>query len=156
MKLMNIRQILKNGLLLNAVLIAALNAGQLAALGSGQTAVGLGQTAVGHSMIVDQVSGQPGSDNTLEFDSLPDDSLNQNRIWQTQRPKLAIEYQSNKVYAQNSSRQFRSEGEVVREVKRNYQAKVLKIRLNEKRGVYLVRVLLPSGKVKSITVNARR
>ena len=51
---------------------------------------------------------------------------------------------------------FRSKGEVVEEVKNRYNARVLKISLNEARAVYNVRVLMPSGKIKNIKVNARR
>ncbi len=49
----------------------------------------------------------------------------------------------------------RSRSEVMNEVKQRYNAKVLKISLNEKAGVYYVRMLMPSGKVRSIQVNAR-
>ena len=55
-------------------------------------------------------------------------------------------------YAQNK---FRSRSEVMNEVKQNYNAKVLKISLNEQAGVYNVRILMPNGKVRSIKVNAR-
>ena len=50
----------------------------------------------------------------------------------------------------------RSQSDVISEVKRRYNAEVLRIKLNEKRMVYEVRVLMPNGKVKNITVSARR
>ena len=60
-------------------------------------------------------------------------------------------YKSKKYYAQ---KKYRSRSSVMEEVKRRYNAKVLKISLNEKAGVYNVRVLMPSGKVRSLQVNA--
>ncbi|MEM7361143.1 MAG: hypothetical protein AAF431_18795 [Pseudomonadota bacterium] len=59
-------------------------------------------------------------------------------------------------WVQNNRGNFRSKAEVVREVKRRYNAKVLKISLNEQRAVYNVRMLMPSGKVRNIQVSARR
>jgi len=56
-------------------------------------------------------------------------------------------------YAQNNK--VRSRSEVMNEVKQRYNAKVLKISLNEQAGVYNVRVLMPNGKVRSIQVSAR-
>lgn len=56
----------------------------------------------------------------------------------------------------NDSSNLRSKSEVVREVKRRYDATVLKISLNRAKSVYRVRILLPSGKVRNITVNAKR
>jgi len=56
-------------------------------------------------------------------------------------------------YAQNNN--VRSRSEVMQEVKQRYNAKVLKISLNEKAGVYKVRMLMPNGKVRSIQVSAR-
>ena len=50
----------------------------------------------------------------------------------------------------------RSRSDVMREVKQRYNAEVLRIKLNEKRMVYQVRVLMPNGKVKNITVSAQR
>jgi len=50
---------------------------------------------------------------------------------------------------------LRSRSDVVREIKNKYDAEVLKISLNEKRTMYRVRVLMPSGRVRVITVNAR-
>lgn len=49
-----------------------------------------------------------------------------------------------------------SKSEVVRQVKREYDAQVLKVTLNEQRGVYDVRVLMPNGKVRNLTVSAKR
>ena len=63
--------------------------------------------------------------------------------------------QSNR-WTQNKNGSIRSKGEVINEVKRRYNATVLKIKLNEQRAVYNVRILLPSGKVKSVQVSARR
>jgi len=59
-------------------------------------------------------------------------------------------------HSQNSNTAYRSKSSVVREVKARYKAKVVKISLNEQRGVYYVRVLMPSGKIKTVQVNARR
>ena len=59
-------------------------------------------------------------------------------------------------WAQNKNRNFRSKREVINEVKRRYDATVLKINLNDKRAVYNVRILMPNGKVKSIQVSAVR
>lgn len=55
-------------------------------------------------------------------------------------------------YAQS---EYRSRSAVISEVKQRFNAKVLKISLNEKEGVYNVRVLMPNGKVRSLQVNAR-
>ena len=60
-------------------------------------------------------------------------------------------YTPKRYYAQ---KKYRSRSSVMEEVKRRYNAKVLKISLNEKAGVYNVRVLMPSGKVRSLQVNA--
>ena len=59
-------------------------------------------------------------------------------------------------WVKNDNQNFRSKGEVMSEVKDRYKAKVLRISLNEKRGVYNVRILLPSGKVKNVQLSARR
>jgi len=61
-------------------------------------------------------------------------------------------YKNNSRYAQDN---VRSRSDVMQEVKQRYNAKVLKISLNEEAGVYYVRMLMPSGKVRSIKVNAR-
>jgi len=58
-------------------------------------------------------------------------------------------------YAQSSN--FRSKGEVMSEVKRkNKGAKILRIKLDAASGKYKVRILMPSGKVRSIQVNAKK
>lgn len=51
---------------------------------------------------------------------------------------------------------WRSKAEVMREAKRRYDARVLKITLNEKREIYRVRLLMPNGKVRVVSVSARR
>lgn len=56
----------------------------------------------------------------------------------------------------DSDRDFRTKADVMREIKTRYDARVLKISLNKKREVYQVRLLMPNGKVRNITVNARR
>lgn len=58
--------------------------------------------------------------------------------------------------AQNeeSKPDYRSKAEVMRDVKRRYDARVLKITLNRQRDIYRVRVLMPNGKVRNITVSA--
>lgn len=56
----------------------------------------------------------------------------------------------------SQSNNVRSRSDVMREVKQRYNAEVLRIELDEKRMVYRVRVLMPNGKVKNITVSARR
>ena len=64
-------------------------------------------------------------------------------------------------YAQGGARQlsqaqdFKSRREVIDEVERDYNAKVLKISLNERAGVYEVRILQENGRVRDITVSAR-
>lgn len=58
--------------------------------------------------------------------------------------------------SQNAQSDYRSRSEVMREVKRRYDAKVLKISLNKQREVYNVRLLMPNGKVRNIQVSARR
>jgi len=53
-----------------------------------------------------------------------------------------------------AQKQYRSRSSVIEEVKNRYNAKVLKISLNEKAGVYHVRVLMPNGKVRSLQISA--
>lgn len=60
-------------------------------------------------------------------------------------------YQQRQYYVQ---KQYRSRSSVIAEVKNRYNAKVLKISLNEKSGVYHVRVLMPNGKVRSLQISA--
>jgi len=50
----------------------------------------------------------------------------------------------------------RSRSDVMNEVKKRYDAKVLKISLNAKTQTYNVRILLPSGKVRNIQMSANR
>jgi len=59
-------------------------------------------------------------------------------------------------HTQSTVAQYRSKKEVVQEVKRRSNAKVLKITLNKKTEMYRVRVLMPSGKVRLIRVSAKR
>jgi uncharacterized membrane protein YkoI len=59
-------------------------------------------------------------------------------------------------WVKNDDRNFRSKAEVMSEVKNRYKAKVLRISLNEKSGVYNVRILLLSGKVKNVQLSAAR
>ncbi|RBP50845.1 PepSY domain-containing protein [Arenicella xantha] len=51
---------------------------------------------------------------------------------------------------------IRSRSEVVQEVKDRYNAKVLRIQLNKDRSVYKVRVLMPNGKVRDLSIRASR
>lgn len=71
-------------------------------------------------------------------------------------PHSDVAYESvvSDFWAQNQP--LRSKAEVVSEVKQRYQARVLKIRLNQSRTAYKVRVLLPNGKVKEVRVRATR
>ena len=55
-----------------------------------------------------------------------------------------------------SAPRIRSQSEVVREVKQRYDAQVLKITLNAQRSAYRVRILLPNGRVREVSVSARR
>lgn len=56
------------------------------------------------------------------------------------------------LHAQNSA--IKSKREVMSKVSKQYDAQVLKIQLNSEGTSYSVRILLPSGKVKTVTVNA--
>jgi len=56
--------------------------------------------------------------------------------------------------AQRSERRSRSD--VMNEVKKRYDAKVLKISLNGKTNTYNVRILLPSGKVRNVKISAQK
>ncbi len=51
---------------------------------------------------------------------------------------------------------LRSKSEVVREVKRKYDAEVLKISLNSSGNLYRVRILMPNGRIRDVSVSARR
>jgi len=55
-----------------------------------------------------------------------------------------------------SSKNIRSRSEVVSEVKRKYNAEVLKIKLNSQGSAYKVRILMSNGRVKEVTVSAKR
>lgn len=60
-------------------------------------------------------------------------------------------------YAQNGADNLRSRSDVMQEVKRRYKnAEVLRIFLDERQQVYRVRVLMPNGKVRNLTISARR
>jgi len=59
-------------------------------------------------------------------------------------------------YAQSQKKRWKSRGAVMSQVKRRYDARVLKITLNEAREVYVVRVLMPNGKVRTVQVSALR
>lgn len=57
-------------------------------------------------------------------------------------------------YAQSGD--VRSRSEIIREVKDRYDAEILRIEYDDKRKVYKVRVLMPNGKVRDLTINASR
>ncbi len=52
------------------------------------------------------------------------------------------------------AQQFKSRREVIEEVERTYQAKVLKVSLDRNAGVYEVRILHADGRVRTIHVSA--
>ena len=54
------------------------------------------------------------------------------------------------------SSEYKSRREVIADVERSYNAKVLKISLNRSAEVYVVRILEPGGRVRTIRVPARR
>lgn len=58
--------------------------------------------------------------------------------------------------ALSQAQSLKSRSEVVSEVKRTYGGEVLKVVLNQKRKVYQVRVLMPDGRVRMVTVSAER
>ena len=63
---------------------------------------------------------------------------------------------SQTLYSQASQGTLRSKDEVIKQIKQRHKnAKVLKISLNKQKTVYRVRVLMHSGKVRQLTVNAR-
>ncbi len=74
--------------------------------------------------------------------------------------RYAVPFGYQQTYAQNRTnkpkREIRSKSEVVREIKQRYNANVLKISLNSKGTAYNVRVLMPNGRVRQITVSALR
>jgi len=59
-------------------------------------------------------------------------------------------------YAQSRPKKLKPRSVVMQEVKRRYDAEVLKITLDEAREVYKVRILMPNGKVCSIRISAKR
>jgi len=72
-----------------------------------------------------------------------------------QRNNKAIYYGGQR-YSQNDRGQLRSRSEIVSEVKRRYNGKVLKITLNQQKTMYIVRVYMPNGKVRTIQINAKK
>ncbi|MBX2847627.1 MAG: hypothetical protein KTR16_04855 [Acidiferrobacterales bacterium] len=58
--------------------------------------------------------------------------------------------------SQRNSSALKSKNEVMQEVKSRYNGRVVKISLNERSQTYSVRVLLPNGKVKNLSVSAKR
>ena len=56
----------------------------------------------------------------------------------------------------SSSQAVRSKSDVVRDVKQRYNAQVLKITLDQNKATYRVRLLLPSGRIKEVSVSAKR
>lgn len=51
---------------------------------------------------------------------------------------------------------LKSRSQVIEEVKRRYDAEILKISLDERQQVYRVRVLMKNGKVRNLQISARR
>ena len=61
----------------------------------------------------------------------------------------------NELYAKSSN--LRSKSDVINDVKNRYKgAKVLRIKLNSSGTSYKVRILMPSGKVKNVSVSAQK
>ena len=58
--------------------------------------------------------------------------------------------------SKSSKKGLRSRSDVMNEVKKRYDAKVLKISLNSHTGIYNVRILLPNGKVRLIQISQKR
>lgn len=83
-----------------------------------------------------------------------------NAISTRSNPYKVLRNQVSPSLAQNngrSSRQnIRSRSEVMKEVKRRYNAQVLKIVLNDNASAYRVRILMPNGRVKEVSVSATR
>lgn len=74
-------------------------------------------------------------------------------------PVLAYTYQGQGVWGETEYAQsgnVRSESDIIREVKQRYNAEVLRISYNAKAKAYKVRVLMPNGKVRNLTISARR
>ena len=57
---------------------------------------------------------------------------------------------------QKNNSGLRSKNEVMQEVKSRYNGQVVKISLNDRTQMYSVRVLLPNGKVKNLSVSAKK
>jgi len=58
--------------------------------------------------------------------------------------------------SQNRQATLRSRSDVIQEVKRRYNAEILKVSLDERKQMYRVRVLMPNGKVRNLQISARR
>lgn len=57
---------------------------------------------------------------------------------------------------QLAQREQRSRSDVMSDVKKRFNAKVLKISLNAQTNTYNVRILLPNGKVRNVKMSAER
>ncbi len=57
-------------------------------------------------------------------------------------------------FSRTQSKPLKSRRQVIAEVERQYRAKVLKVTLNESRGVYNVRILQSDGRVRTVQVSA--
>ncbi len=78
------------------------------------------------------------------------------RVGFTELEVKTSSYQAAYQLSQNGKTKLRSRSDVIQEVKRKYNAEVLKISLDERQQVYRVRVLMPNGKVRNLQINARR
>lgn len=94
----------------------------------------------------------------VEFDQSSDlrPTLNTDPYQRTSNNLRHDFVQNSRVEAKPNSRSInlRSKSDVVREVKQRYNAQVLKIKLNQNGSAYRVRILLPSGRVKEVSVSA--
>lgn len=79
-----------------------------------------------------------------------------NSISRIATPRVWIAQRDNNGERHEDQDNYRSKSDVMREVKRRYDARVLKITLNKKRHAYRVRLLMPNGKVRNISVSAHR
>lgn len=61
-----------------------------------------------------------------------------------------------KQFSKNNNGELRSKSDVMREVKKRYNAEILRISLSKNGRTYVVRMLMPNGKVRSVQVNALR
>lgn len=104
-------------------------------------------TASGTVMAINAES----SDASFSIDSIEQQSLTRSRSSYESVLKPLRQAQSNR----NGS-SYRSQSEVMREVKSRYNGRVVKMSLNESTAMYSVRVLLPNGKIKNISVSARK